>query len=326
MKRETFAIVILFLSLIASADFYRPDSVPAGLMPPGYARGRAAALYIDPESNSLGCSATLISSQGHVLTAAHCLPQCLGFKSHGDISNFRYSQPNQQSILSGKANCSISFQQEGRTLGSMRAQVVAAGAGYVEFSDGERLAKELDKDPKKKATFIQLMKAGVGISGDFAIVRVPGLAARTCAQLANRSAQLGEFVWDISYPAPSHRPNGLGAPGGEAVFSGGQVTWVKTSPTNYDVQTGAQASTLRTNRNGIIQSSIDSNEGSSGAGLLSSNGEVLGLYNSASLSLAEMNSSFNPSVGSRNSAGADFIRQYVSWSYSSTSNGAFNCL
>lgn len=264
--------IFLWLPTIALADFYRLSSVPASLMPAGFDRVRAAALQIRPYSGELGCSATIISNAGHVLTALHCLDRCVEFEKVKGINNFRALVPSKQQILAGKAACSVPFYQENRGLGNLNARIVAAGPGYVFATDPGNLRKELDKYPERRPVFSQLIEAGIGIPGDFAILYVPSLANRVCAKTSAKAARLNERVWNIAYP---------GSFEDTAVFSHGLVTYSAVSKVSSQVSSGSQAAALLTQRNGMFVSSIGGNDGSSGSSIHSYQGDLVGVLNAA---------------------------------------------
>ncbi len=261
----------MLFPLLASADLYRLDKVPANLKPPTFDRGRAAALEIRADGDEFGCSATIISNQGHVLTALHCLPQCVKLTEGKSVKNFRFTMPDHQQVRSGKANCKLPFAQEGRELGSLPSQVVAAGAGYVFAVDIENLKKELDKNPDRRVAFSRLIEAGVGITGDYAILRVPSLAGRTCAKTSGRTAAVNESVWNIGYP--STRTG--------ATFSAGRVTYAPVGKVDSTVTSGQQGSTLVMRRTGALITSIEAHAGSSGSGIVSYHGDLVGVLNAA---------------------------------------------
>lgn len=305
MKLLILSILTLF-STVALADFYKPDKVPANLKPQGFDRGRAAALEIEPTGDELGCSATIVSSYGHVLTALHCIPKCVKLNTVKSIKSFQYRTPDRQYISARKATCSLPFAQEGRRLGNLKAEVVAAGVGYVLSSDAKNLAKELDKYPERRTIYSRIIEAGVGVPGDFAILLVPALANRTCAKSAASAPNVAEAIWNIAYPATKTG----------AVFSYGQVTYALKEKANYEVKTGAAAAALRVQRNGMFISNIDSNEGSSGSGVQSYQGLLVGVLNAADKSMK----------GGRYSSSIDYIKQYTGASFgASVLAQSFNC-
>lgn len=270
MIRLISSITLLF-PLLAFADLHRLDKVPANIKPATFDRGRAAALEIRADGDDLGCSATIISNQGHVLTALHCLPQCVRLTEGKSVKSFRFTVPDHQQVKGGKANCKLPFAQEGKKLGNLASQVVAAGAGYVFAVDIENLKKELDKKPERRAAFSQLIQAGVGIPGDYAILRVPGLAGRTCANTSSRTATVNESVWNIGYP--SNRSG--------AAFSAGKAIYSPVGNVDLTVISGQQASTLVMRRTGAIITSIEAHTGSSGSGIISYQGDLVGVLNAA---------------------------------------------
>lgn len=271
MERLLLALLLSFSSSIALAALYDVGKVPAHLKPSGFERGRAAALEIPAANDDQGCSATIVSNQGHVLTALHCLPQCIRLTEGKTVSSFRYTVPDHQAVKAGKATCRVPFAQEGRNLGSHSVTVVAVGAGYVYAVKPKNLAKELDKKPERRAAFSQLIEAGVGIPGDFAILSVPGLAGRSCVRTSGRTASVNESVWNIGYPDTRNR----------AAFSPGSVTYAPIGKVPSQVISGQQGASLVTRRTGALISTIEAHAGSSGSGMLSSQGELLGVVNAA---------------------------------------------
>lgn len=270
--------------MLASAELYRLDKIPSNIKPATFDRGRSAALQIQAEGDEFGCSATIISNQGHVLTALHCLAQCVKFTEGKSVKSFRFTMPDQQQIRSGKANCKLPFAQEGKKFGSLAVQVVAAGAGYVFATDTENLKKELDKNPDRRAAFSQLIEAGVGITGDYAILRVPGLAGRTCAKTSARTASVNESVWNIGYPDTRSG----------AVFSPGRVSFAPVGKVDSTVTSGQQGANLVMRRTGALITSIEAHPGSSGSGVVSYQGDLVGLVNAAGTKAGS--SSFGSSI------------------------------
>ncbi len=259
---------------MGSADFYKPGKVPAAIKPSALERGRAAALEIKAEGKELGCSATIISNRGHVLTALHCLPQCVTLTKGKSVKSFQFNVPDHQQVRSGNASCKLPFSQEGRTLGRLRSQVVAAGAGYVFAVDLKNLKKELDKYPERRDSFSQLIQSGVGITGDYAILHVPDLAGRTCMKTSGRTPSVNEAVWNIGYP--SSRSG--------AAFSAGKVLFASAGKVDSTVISGEQGASLVSRRTGALISSIEANKGSSGSGMFSYQGDLVGVLNAANSS------------------------------------------
>lgn len=259
------------------ADFFRPNEVPTSLKPSGFNQGRAAALMI--ATSERGCSATIISRDGHIATALHCIRSCMSFNKVSSLKGFKAVAPDMRAVQGGKANCRLEISQEGRSLGNVKAQIVAVGAGYVEETKIDDLRKAVDRKPETKQAFSSLMSAGVGIPGDYAILKVPNLANRTCVRVASEPLR-GTRIWNIAYPAQTSRAGGRGTPGNIAVFSSGAVTRGSINHASELVTDGRDAAARLTARPGIVISSVDSNEGSSGSALLNEAGDIVAILNS----------------------------------------------
>lgn len=301
MKRLIASALMLF-PMMAAADYYKLRKVPAHLKPPSFDRGRAAALEIPSVGGEFGCSATVISNQGHVLTALHCLPQCVKFKEGKSVKNFRFTVPDHDQVRAGKANCRLPFAHEGKSLGDELSQIVAVGAGYVYAVDFENLEEELKEHTERQAIFSQLIESGVGITGDYAILRVPGLAGRTCVKTSGRGALISETVWNIGYPS---KRSG-------AAFSAGKVIYAPVGKVDAKVTSAEQARSLVTRRTGAVISTIEAHKGSSGSGMISYGGDLVGVLNAAA------GSSFGASIA--------YVISTATANYgSSVVANAFNC-
>jgi len=195
-------------------------------------------------------------------------------RGNSAIKSFQYVSPDTNQIKNGKAKCSLPFAQEGNRLGTLSAQVVAAGVGYVLAAKPKDLAKELDEHVERRALFSQIIDAGIGIPGDFAILHIPKLAGRVCAKTLGRAPQVNEGIWNIGYP---------GSRDGAAAFSNGSVTSALVGKPNYEIKSGAQGWPLIFRRHGMFVGTIEANEGSSGSGVFSYNGELVGVLNAAQL-------------------------------------------
>ena len=164
------------------------------------------------------CTATQISTRGHLLLNLHCLTDCLaaqpqtlpgaskGFTNPPVLYNFDSRSVGRQ--------CEISLGSSGQKL---KATVMALGRGYINhrnIRNGFKINRGL---------FYSWLENDAD-DNDYAILKVSGLKGSGCARLASNSLSLNDKVWCLAYPGKTTRSDGSKIPGQQKLFTSGYVS------------------------------------------------------------------------------------------------------
>lgn len=219
---RAFLLALLLLPLAARAGEF--EAAPAGV--PGASNPFVRMVFNSPNpSNPSSCSHTLVSNEGHLLTALHCITACL--EGAGRLENNAYVRFGiRQHEVPGtlfKRHPFVVYEineeklpeiacllDEGHGGERRRAKILAVGArGYVP----NYLQHEFrEKHPAEYQEIRHQGYTGVGDVGDFALLQLeaaPATNARAyeffpaegqCLPLDPAGAAPGETVWNYSYP------------------------------------------------------------------------------------------------------------------------------
>jgi V8-like Glu-specific endopeptidase len=283
MRFIWFTLGVVLCLPLAHASFTRlakfKKNPPPGLEASVYERGESAVLGLvfngDVSSSSsfesgaaLGqnlCGATFISNDGYVLTALHCLENCSVEKTqtHGAIT---IMSSDLEAIKAGRVTCNVDPSTYNKSMFTVSSPIVAAGLGTITAINSKAMA-ESTQESQNLAT---LIAQGYTDSEDYAILKLP-IANHGCLQVA--SPYPSENVWSISWPVETSRDGSDNAPGGQPVFTSGIITSIlSTTPLKSAGQTQSSP-----RYDGNFMTTVDAVYGSSGSGILNSEGRLVGM-------------------------------------------------
>ena len=275
-------IILLFIlfAQVSHAKFYPVDTREISL-PKNYQKISSASVHF--MSDSSFCSGTVVSSDGILLTAQHCFASCLlengALKKQTIGSGERdfYTEVNPN--IAGK-RCRISVFTDRSSGYPEEAEVIATGIGdspdpTTIYADNFELYKEL-------------ISRGIGWgSGDFILLKVKSLKNKTCASVSTDELKAGDPVWAVSYPHKTERKDSYDADGWNKFVSLGKVTasalenehpsirsWVQEYAQDPEF---LQTVGLLYNLPYLINSDLDLVHGSSGSGIINSEGKLIGV-------------------------------------------------
>ena len=282
-------LAFLLVSLAARAgEFEAPPPSAPGANP--FVR----MVFNSPNpSNPSSCSHTLVSNEGHILTALHCITACLegagrfendayvrfGIRRH-DVPGTIYKhnpfvvyEINEEKLA--EMSCELDEGQGGERA---RARILAVGArGYVpNYLQYDFRAKH----PEPYEEIRRQGYTGVGDVGDFALLQLeaPPAAARAyeffraegqCLPLDPAGASPGETVWNYSYPHLGTR-KGMDKFAYLPLASAGKVFTRQSHP-------AFQEESLSDIDARFLYASTDVEIGSSGSAQVSARGKVAGV-------------------------------------------------
>lgn len=249
--------------------YYR--ELPAGNVPQNLARAEAASIKI--ESNSGHCSASFISPDGYVLTAAHCVRTCL--KAAGKVMTYSgngygynlYTDSTPDVTCKGSGNMVI------EEFEATQPKVVFTGNGYAEFDDSQAMKiPNTDWESMKNA------------QGDFAILKYTLKKAATCIPIDTKfEFAQGAPVWAVGYPGGNSRPSGYGSNGSDEYKSYGYIE-SDISKNQYYLENNFGLDLIARNnefysRGGQFISNMDIYPGNSGSMSINKDGSLIGVNN-----------------------------------------------
>lgn len=244
--------------------------------------------FVKIQTNFGGCTGTRISNQGHILTARHCLNECLIqsgavdeerlFPEEGWRSPKLFHFPN-----GNPAFCDLEINGIPK-----RVEVLSASAAFMiplEQSSLSRYARDLHQE---------LMDQNFFHTGDYAIVKDENSQRQQCRKISMERPIATQEVHYFGFPGQSRggRPEGRESDGESFLRSDGQV--VASITQNPCIRGSIERLVDKYDRPEIILSTVDILPGASGSSLLNSAGEIVGLLNSSYTNGAEMYETYCP--------------------------------
>ncbi len=239
------------------------------------------------ESNSGRCTASLISDQGHFLTARHCLQRCLipngVFKWAPESTNGTQFYTLDPSKL-GHATCDVKLNGK-----PANVSIEATSLGFILKMD-ERSFQTLDPE-----LFKTMVQNGFTSEGDFVIFKSELYKDnKKCLNLVNEASVLQKHNV-LSYPSKTYRTKGNNSDGESLFFSSGEyyADILANSCLKNVALNSLQVSQLQSRFNFATSflSSVDAIHGSSGSSVFDDNLNILGIltnvFNFESLSSTE---------------------------------------
>lgn len=246
---------------LAEAGFYKESTLPEA---PQQVRGLFAA-SVELETEFARCSGAMISPDGYVLTAAHCIWDCLVEQKKAR----RYRTESAYTVVSASPTPGISCPIRLRDYGATTARVELLGRAQV-LVNFELLAKNRDEDDA-----VMTMAA---FDEDFAVLKFQLPRAAACVPLAPARPNPGERVWALGYPSTTVGGRGkFEALSGDEYISYGRV-FERLSDLALDSSEKIRGAErfFAANHNAYLFTSADIYTGSSGGMLANPAGELVG--------------------------------------------------
>lgn len=272
-------VLILLISTPSPADegFFSSQKLPENKTPLNLEKTLAAVI---PVNNVVGkgrgnCSGSYISNDGYVVTALHCVSQCLseqGLLINDKSYSPRYEIQETQKPWPSLVTCQFDFNG---TLKS--AKVVLVGKGRAVF-DEDQLG---DYSDNERQSFLEQ-------SQDFAILKFEDLSV-PCLQRSPITPAAGVTLWQIGFPTKSKRSAESNSLGGIKEISVGSVykKYLENLELRERLQSWPQSSRdfleLYFSLPGILLTNVDSLPGSSGSGVVNASGQIVGIMTSVML-------------------------------------------
>lgn len=217
--RDTLLFMLSFIAVVAHAELTEiltnsqkitNDNLSAYKLKPEWARTVTPSAKMGLSVFSFGftnstCTGTLISRQGHILTARHCLEsaivisdQVLGqtatppveFFNTKELSDnfsiYNFNVPN----ITKKLEIPVGLDET-----IVYAKIVGLGQGYLEPRFTGAVV-----DEKLRQLHQTMSNDGYSVGGDFAIVQIEQLKGLACYRLAKNKPSVGDRVHSIGFP------------------------------------------------------------------------------------------------------------------------------
>lgn len=233
----------------------------------------AKAVKILKSKDNAECTAAFISNAGHILTARHCMQKCLIrsgiFQMVYEQKAVSYFHLNQQKL--GKAECSALLDGEPVDL------IIESTSPGLIVSMDEKSLQSLNPQ-----LFKNLVEQSYTSKGDFVIARVKNSSHSTsCIPLAKKPALTRDLVHNFAYPTATNRPDGWNSDGLSFYATTGEViSGIAKNSCVIDAklsETQLRKLEKEFDEDTAFMSTLDAIYGSSGAPVISSNGEVVGI-------------------------------------------------
>jgi hypothetical protein len=185
--------------------FYRGKQIPRA--PQRLSEALNASVQLTSPAD-LECSAAVVSPRGHILTALHCVTDCLkqkGLTRKSHTENYGILE-----VLDQAPNilCKTYRLEE---LGTRGARILYTGQGLFYPEDGEA-PEAVPHDELERV---------VNWEEDYAILKVD--AETDCIPVAASEPAPGDWVWGIGYPGGARRKNGFSSNGEDEYVRYGEV-------------------------------------------------------------------------------------------------------
>lgn len=232
---------------------------------------QAAKAIVRIKSQFGTCTGTRISTQGHVLTARHCLNQCLINSGQVEPEVLFPDQRGSYQLyhirLNPRARCR--FEIDGV---EKEVQVIAAGVGFMIPSE-ERALPRYDETLHRS-----LVERGFIQRSDYAVIREIGPQSSECLHLSENDALPEELVHYMGYPGASTGRGEFDSDGSTLLQGRGEVvTSILESSCIEEVSSTEEELRFSYEQPEQILSSVDLLPGASGSALLNSNNEIVAL-------------------------------------------------
>ncbi len=252
---------ILSIFIFASNCLASPY-VDATLLPAVLTKASPYAIQLNIEKNDISCSGTIVSPDGYVLTALHCIASCL---TNPMIEKTIVLPSGQIATGVELSRSPRNYCDFGQQLG--QAEVIALGTTkMIETASMQKVALFSMED------FVFLKKLGFTApagSGDFAILKLQNMSSLQCAKISRRPLIENETIWSLSFPKFAREENN--SIKGQAYYTEGLIKF------NF-FEVGSFYSNLY-NDPGMFWSTTDAEGGSSGSAVYSTESdEILGIF------------------------------------------------
>lgn len=254
-------------SKLLEPGFYPPAALPPKNVPQQLMRAAQASVRIQMRMGS--CSASIVSEDGYVLTAVHCIDRCLDHNGYVKISRSfspEYSIHESTNQKPENLHCNVNLVEHGL----YNPKVVFIGRGFAEFDD-----REIMNIPE------QDLEKMVRIEDDFAILKYETHSKLPCIPVSLEEVKTGEPVWAIGFPGRTSRPDGWESNGSNQYASYGSIYSDITSNQYYREQNFGPEMIARLQKfYGVswqFVSNMDIYSGNSGSMAINSRGELVGV-------------------------------------------------
>lgn len=197
--------LLLLLALPARAAFYPVEQVP--VRPEGGILEKASAAVQRISLYGGNCSGSLLSPDGYVLTAFHCVEKCLQGTWDAPNDGAETVQTERFKLVRSRKRRPDYLCPRGEPLGIIhdnanQPRVVWTGRGYETFKDSELkgLPEEVVENLRE-------------LVDDYAILKYELRTPAPCLRLAQAPPKPGETLWALGYPAWTDRPDGHNSAG-----------------------------------------------------------------------------------------------------------------
>lgn len=277
LSLKSFLVLATLLSIFHShADFYEPSSLPQP-RPKSWFQLQQASFRLFNNSQSTGdyCSASLISNNGYVITALHCLETCLSEQGLLQSRNFSKVEGkllwlDQPATEANPIHCPHLHTEASPGLSS--AEVVFTGKGYADFSDSH-IGDFTDEEFQKMQEIVS----------DVAILKFKSERKLPCVKASWEKPAVNEQLWSLSSPALTRRTKNNSDGVNQFASTGFVTDDVLKNPfvKGYVEQNESllpRFSKLANEK--VFLTSLDFYGGSSGAPIFNKNGEIVGVTSS----------------------------------------------
>ncbi len=218
----------------------------------------AIRLYI--EKGDISCSGTVISPDGYLLTAFHCVASCLTNPIKDKVVLLPSGQAANGFELSRSPKNICDF---GPKLG--KAEFVASGTlRMIETTEFRKIALSNLQDAFELKNLGYTAPAG---RGDFAILKLQNVSNLACAKIASHAPFENQKIWSFSFPVFERD---VKSKKGEAYYTEGVVksAFFESSDFNSKIYDDPA----------MFWSTTDAEGGSSGAAVFTDSDEILGIF------------------------------------------------
>jgi hypothetical protein len=217
----------------------------------------AIRLYI--AKDDIGCSGTIVSPDGYVLTALHCVASCLT----NPMLDRAITMPSGQVATGVELSRSPrNFCDLGQKLG--QAEFIASGTLHmITATEFRRIAFSNLEDAFQLKELGYTAPAG---RGDFAILKLQNRTNMACAKVANRIPIENEKIWSYSFPVFERGAKSIK---GSAYYSEGVVRLDFFKPEDINSKIYDDPS--------VFWGTTDGEGGASGAATFTESDEILGI-------------------------------------------------